>query len=190
VGGGSGAKIVLLGAPGSGKGTQAELLAARFGIPAISTGEMLREAVGAGTELGRRVHGTMASGALVSDELIAEVVSERLSAPDAQGGFLLDGYPRTAVQADMLAEILRQRGTDLDHVIFLDVPEDELMRRALARQRADDSEEVVRERLRIYREQTAPLIERYRSQGLIRHIDGRRTIEAVTKDLVALFECG
>ncbi len=180
-------KAVMLGAPGSGKGTQAELLAARLGIPTISTGEMLRSAVAAGSELGARVEGIMASGELVSDELIAEVVDARLAEPDAQKGFLLDGYPRTAPQADALDQILSKRGTRLDHVIYLEVPEEELMGRALARQRADDQEDVVRERLRVYQEKTAPLIDRYRDAGLLRHIDGNRPIETIIQDLADLF---
>ena len=187
MGEGRGRKVVMLGAPGSGKGTQAELIAQRLGIPAISTGDMLRAAVAEGTDLGRRVEGVMASGELVSDDLIAEVVRSRLAGPDAQLGFLLDGFPRTAPQADLLDEILRERGELLDHVIYLDVPEGELMARALARKRADDQEEVVRERLRVYREQTAPLIERYSAVGLLRHIDGHRLIEDVEQDLADLF---
>ncbi len=180
-------KAVMLGAPGSGKGTQAELLAERLGIPAISTGEMLRAAVAAGSELGRRVEGVMASGDLVSDELIAEVVDARLAVPDAQGGFLLDGYPRTSPQADALDRILAKRETQLDHVIHLEVPQEELIGRALARQRADDEEDVVRERLRVYHEKTAPLIDRYADAGLLRRVDGHRSIDAIMKDLARLF---
>ena len=174
-------RIVMLGAPGSGKGTQAESLAASRGIPAISTGEMLRAAVEAGSELGARVEGVMASGALVDDVLMAEVVRDRLSQDDARAGFLLDGYPRTESQADTLDSILQESDARLDHVIYLDVPEEELVNRALLRKRGpDDEEDVVRERLSVYREKTEPLVERFRAAGLLRHVDGNQSIEAVT----------
>ena len=175
-----GARIVLLGPPGAGKGTQAQLLAERLGVPSISTGDMLRAAVAAGTELGRRVDSVMASGALVDDALMAEVVRERLAESDTARGYLLDGYPRTLPQAETLAGILRESGRDLDAVLLVDVPEDELVRRILLRQRGDDdTEEVVRERLRVYREKTEPLIGYYRERGLLREIDGDRPIEEV-----------
>lgn len=174
------ARIVFLGPPGSGKGTQAELLAESLGIPAISTGEMLRAAVAAGSALGERVQGVMARGELVSDELMAEVVRDRLAQSDAERGFLLDGYPRTRPQADTLGEILAERSQDLDHVVLIDVPEGELVKRALARQRDDDQEEVVRERLRVYVEKTAPLVDLYRGRSLLREVDGHQSIEAVT----------
>lgn len=176
----------MLGAPGSGKGTQAARMAADVGIPAISTGEMLRSAVSAGSELGKRVEAVMAAGELVSDDLMAELVRERLAADDAKGGYVLDGYPRTAPQADVLDGILEDVGAPLDHVIFLDVPEPELVQRALARQRADDTEEVIAERLRVYREKTEPLIGRYDSLGLLRRIDGNRPIDTILEDLLAL----
>ena len=176
----------MLGAPGSGKGTQAARLAVEVGIPAISTGEMLRSAVAAGTELGQRVEAVMAAGELVSDDLMAELVRERLSAADAANGYLLDGYPRTAPQADVLDNILEDADAPLDHVIFLDVPEEELVQRALARQRADDTEEVIQERLRVYREKTEPLIGRYEAQGILRRVDGDRDIDAILEDLLAL----
>lgn len=172
-------KIVFLGPPGSGKGTQAERLADELGIPAISTGEMLRAAVSAGTELGDRVQGVMERGELVSDELMAEVVRDRLAQPDARKGFLLDGYPRTRPQADTLDEILEGRDGDLDHVVYLEVPEDELVRRMLDRGRDDDNEDAVRERLKAYREQTEPLVELYRDRGLQRTVDGHQTMDQV-----------
>lgn len=178
-------KIVFLGPPGSGKGTQAERLAAKLGIPAISTGEMLRAAVEEGSDLGQRVKGVMERGELVSDELMAEVVKDRLARPDARHGFLLDGYPRTAPQADTLDGILEERTGDLDHVIYLEVPETELVKRMLSRGRDDDTEEAVRERLRVYHEQTEPLVERYRSEGLLRTIDGHRPIEQVEQAILA-----
>jgi adenylate kinase len=178
--------MVLLGPPGAGKGTQAQVLAERLGIPAISTGEMLRAAVLEGSELGRKVQGIMTSGALVDDATMAEVVRGRLAKADACKGFLLDGYPRTLPQAETLEAILREEGCDLDGVLLVDVPEDELVRRALARRREDDKEEVIRERLRVYREKTAPLIGYYRKRGLLREIDGDRPIEEVTAGMLGL----
>jgi adenylate kinase len=178
-------RIVLLGPPGAGKGTQAQLLAERAGVPAISTGDMLRAAVAAGSELGRRVDGVMASGALVDDALMAEVVRERLAQPDAAGGYLLDGYPRTLPQAETLAGILRDAGQALDAVLLIDVPVDELVRRSLLRGRGDDTEEVIRERQRVYREKTEPLIGYYRERGLLREIDGNVSVEDVTSRMYA-----
>ncbi len=177
---GTGPRVVLLGPPGAGKGTQAHLLCLRLAVPAISTGDMLRQAVADGSELGRRVQGVMASGELVDDSLMAEVVRERLERPDARGGYLLDGYPRTLSQAETLAGILRESGRDLNAVLLVEVPEDELVRRILLRRRGeDDTEDVVRERLRVYREKTEPLIGYYRERGLLREIDGDRPVEEV-----------
>jgi len=185
-----GARIVLLGPPGAGKGTQGQVLCQRLGVPAISTGDMLREAVADGSELGNKVQGIMASGALVDDATMADVVRDRLAKPDAGRGYLLDGYPRTLPQAETLAGILRDAGQELDAVLLVDVPEDELVRRALLRGRADDKEEVIRERLRVYREKTAPLIGYYRERGLLREIDGNRPIEEVTAQMAGLFGTG
>jgi adenylate kinase len=180
-------RVVLLGPPGAGKGTQAQLLAGRLGVPAISTGDMLRAAVSAGSELGGRVKSVMASGALVDDALMAEVVRERIAQPDAANGYLLDGYPRTLPQAETLAGILRDAGQELDAVVLVDVPEDELVRRALLRGRDDDKEDVIRERLRVYREKTEPLIGYYRERGLLREIDGNLSVEEVTSRIFAIF---
>ncbi|MEO8198432.1 MAG: adenylate kinase [Thermoanaerobaculia bacterium] len=181
-----GLRAVMLGAPGSGKGTQAEYLAAALGVPAISTGAMLRDAVALGSALGRKVEGIMASGALVDDGLMAEVVRERLGRTDAASGFLLDGYPRTTGQAATLDSILEQRRETLDAVVMLDVPEPVLVARAVARQRADDQEEVVRERLRVYREKTEPLVAHYESRNLLRRIDGERTVGEVTTAILKM----
>ncbi len=172
-------RIVLLGAPGCGKGTQAERLEVSLGVPAISTGDMLRAAVAAGSELGQRVEGVMASGALVDDDLMADVVRDRLAQDDAAGGFLLDGYPRTAPQAGTLEEILN--GRKLDHVVTIDVPDEVLVQRIVLRGRgADDREEVVRERLQVYAAQTEPLISHYERLGLLRRVNGNVGIEQVT----------
>lgn len=186
-----GLRAVMLGAPGSGKGTQAEVLARALGVPAISTGEMLRQAVAEGSELGARVEGIMASGRLVDDSLMAEVVAERLGRSDAEPGFLLDGYPRTPPQAESLDGLLAERGVSLDAVLLLDVPEEELVRRALGRRRADDTDSVIRERLRVYREKTEPLVAHFERRGLLVRIDGNRPVEAVTQvALAALRKAG
>jgi len=179
---------VLLGPPGSGKGTQGAILARQLKVPAISTGDMLREAVKAGSALGQRVSGIMQAGSLVDDGTMAEVVRERLArSGDRNGGsgFLLDGYPRTIPQAETLERILEESGDRLDAVLLVGVPEEELVRRAVARKREDDREEVVRERLRIYREKTAPLIGYYRGLGLLREIDGHLPVAEVTAQMLA-----
>ncbi len=178
-----GRRVVLLGPPGSGKGTQAEILAERLGVPAISTGRMLRRAVSGGSELGRRVESILSAGSLVDDATMAEVVRERLSRDDAAGGYLLDGYPRTLAQAGTLGRILDETGERLDVVVLVDVPEDELVRRTLERQRDDDTEDIVRRRLEVYREKTEPLIEYYRGLGLLRRVDGNRSIAAVAEGI-------
>lgn len=183
---GAAKQLVFLGPPGSGKGTQAVFVAEALGVPAISTGDMLRQAVTAGSELGKKVEGIMNSGALVDDVTMAAVVRARLAEADAQQGFLLDGYPRTASQADTLEGILQDAGETLDAVVLLSVPEDELVRRSLARGRADDTEATIRERQRVYREKTAPLIEYYRKRGIIREVDGHRPVDAVKDEILAV----
>jgi len=178
-------RLLLVGPPGGGKGTQAVFLSEKLGVPAVSTGEMLRAAVAAGTELGDRVKGIMRSGALVDDETMAAVVKSRLAEDDAQKGFLLDGYPRNLGQAETLAGILEDQGQNLDAVLVLNVPEEELVKRALARQRADDKEEVIRERLLVYQEKTAPLIDYYQERGILRAVDGYLPIAQVTDALMS-----
>jgi adenylate kinase len=189
---GSRPRIVLLGPPGAGKGTQAELLAGQIGVPAISTGDMLRQAVASGSALGGKVQGIMASGGLVDDSTMADVVRARLAMVDARPGFLLDGYPRTLPQAETLEGILSQTAQELDAVLLVEVPEEELVRRAVLRGRGeDDREEVVRERLRVYREKTEPLIGYYRERGLLYPIDGNLPIDKVTSQmLIALGRSG
>lgn len=180
-------RIVFLGPPGCGKGTQASILKEDLGIPAIATGDMLREAVAAGTSLGDKVKGIMAAGDLVGDDLMAEVVEDRLGRDDTAGGFLLDGYPRTVSQAETLEGILTRQGQALDRVVLFRVPEAVLVSRALGRKRADDREDVIRERLRVYREKTEPLVEYYSKRSLLDEIDGDRSIEDVTPQLRRLF---
>jgi len=184
---GHASRVVLLGPPGAGKGTQAQVLGRRLGVPAISTGDLLREAVAAENELGSRVRASMGGGKLVADDVMAEVVRGRLARPDVCDGFLLDGYPRTLPQAETLAGILREEGCGLDAVLLFDVPEEIVVRRALLRKRGDDAEAVIRERLREYREKTVPLIGYYRQRGLLREVDGNRPIEEVTAAMLGLF---
>lgn len=182
-------RIVFLGPPNSGKGTQAATLAESLGIPAISTGEMLRSAVGSGTELGERVKDIMESGQLVDDDTMADVIRARLAADDAVGGFLLDGYPRTTAQVETLRQILVERVDTLDDVVLIDAPDEVLSQRARKRLRQDgrkdDHEDVVRERLEVYRRQTEPLIEIYDKEGLLRRIDGDQAIEEVGRQVAA-----
>jgi adenylate kinase len=206
--------LVMLGPPGAGKGTQAKAFAAARGIPHISTGDMLREAVAAGTEIGLRAKAIMASGQLVSDEIIVGVVRERLAKPDAQAGFVLDGFPRTVPQAEALDAIVAGRDPLL--IVDVAVSDEELIRRLTSRrvcgqcganadvpgpgqpapsicgkcgggltQRADDREEVIRERLRVYARDTRPLIDYYRRRPTFRSVDGAQAPAAVAGDLLA-----
>ncbi len=176
-------RVVLLGPPGSGKGTQGEVLSKKLSIPAISTGDMLRSAVAQGSELGRRVDGIMKRGALVDDTTMLEVVRDRLAQDDAHRGFLLDGFPRTLAQAESLERLLG--GDGIDTVLLVEVPEDELVRRMTGRGRPDETPEVVVERQRVYREQTEPLIGYYRARNVLRPIDGFRPIGEVTAQMLA-----
>ena len=171
--------MVLLGPPGSGKGTQAALLAERLGVPEISTGDMIRAAIASGNELGHRVEQIVSSGDLVDDDTMGRIVRSRLAEEDARDGFLLDGYPRTLPQALTLEAILEGAQRSLGGAILFDVPEDKLVERLLHRGRDDDREDVIRHRLAIYREQIEPLIERYREQGLLIEIDGDSSIDRV-----------
>jgi adenylate kinase len=179
-------RVILLGPPGSGKGTQGEVLSKKFGVPQISTGDMLRSAIAAGSELGKKVQDIMSAGALVDDETMLEVVTERLGQADTARGFLLDGYPRTLPQARSLDRILGQNGAGgIDHVLLVDVPEEELVRRMVARGRVDDTPEVARDRQRIYRETTEPLVAYYGERGLVRRISGFQPIPDVTRQMIA-----
>lgn len=182
-------RIVLMGPPGAGKGTQAISLASELGIPHISTGDIFRSNVSAETELGLLAKKYMDAGEYVPDSVTNEMVKNRLAEPDAKSGFLLDGYPRTVAQVAELDSILSKLGAAVDLVIELTVDIDEvvnrLVQRAAQQGRSDDSEDVIRRRLEVYTEQTAPLIEAYRARGLLKAVDGMGEIEQVRARLAA-----
>lgn len=177
-------RILLLGPPGSGKGTQGKLLSERLGVPAISTGDILRLAVKEGTPLGRRAQAVMAKGELVPDDLMIGLIRDRIAQGDAREGFILDGFPRTVPQAEALAALLSGNGDALSAVLNFSVPEPELVERMLQRARAegreDDRPETIRERLRVYREKTEPLIGHYRKKNLVADVPGVGTISEIT----------
>ncbi len=188
-------RIVLLGAPGSGKGTQGEKLVARFGIPKVSTGDALRAAVNEGTALGKRAKVAMDAGELVANEIVIGIVDERLQQPDARKGFILDGFPRNVTQAKALDEMLSSRGERLDAVVELRVDASILLSRIEKRAaetaggaRADDNAEALKKRLKVYEEQTAPLSGYYQDAGILKAIDGMKDMDAVTADIEAALE--
>ncbi len=178
-------RIVFLGPPGSGKGTQARLLAERLGVPAISTGEILREAVRQKTPLGLQAQAVMEKGELVSDDLILALIAERIAARDARGGFILDGFPRTLEQAGAFEAMMAKGGEALSAALNFSVPEAALTQRMLARAqaegRADDRPETIRERLRVYREKTEPLVGFYRDRDLLAAIDGVGEVSEIAR---------
>lgn len=171
-------RLLFIGPPGAGKGTQAALVAKRLGIPHISTGEMFRDHVAQGTDLGREVQRIMEEGAYVPDEITVEMLRQRLLEPDAASGFILDGFPRTAPQVAALDGLIGPDG--LDRVVLLEADEDILAERMLTRGRADDTEDTIRNRFKIYHEQTAPLIEIYQNRGVVVQVDGMGSIDEIT----------
>jgi adenylate kinase len=183
------ARLVLLGPPGAGKGTQAELLGRHLGVPIVVSGDLLRAAVAAGTELGRAAQTAMEAGELVPDELVARLVLDRLDEPDARDGFILDGFPRTLAQAERLDADLAIGARPLHRVLLLAVPDADLIARLLERgrqqQRADDRLEVIENRLQVYHAETEPLAAYYRRRGLLRAIDGTGPVEAVAARVLA-----
>lgn len=177
-------RLVLLGPPGAGKGTQAVLIAQNWGIPHISTGDILRAAVAAGTELGKKVKDILDSGNLVPDAVVIDLIRERLSRADCDKGFLLDGFPRTVEQAKSLTVLLKEIGRELSHVLDISVPENILIDRirnrgAQGSGRADDTGEVAAKRLKVYWEQTAPVTAYYAQVGRVIEVDGLGTVEEV-----------
>ena len=208
-------RIVLLGAPGSGKGTQAQRLQAKYGVPQVSSGDLLRDAVARGTELGRRAKSVMESGQLVSDDIVLGLIRDRLRRPDAAPGFILDGFPRNIDQANSLNALLKELGQPIDAVLQMDVRRETLMQRLAGRrtcptcgtvynihslpagvstcskdgaqlfQRPDDKEDVVAKRLEVYQNQTQPLIEHYSKLGLLRVVAGEGALEEVFERMEA-----
>jgi adenylate kinase len=186
-------RLILLGPPGSGKGTQAQRLVARYRIVQLSTGEMLRAAVAAQTPIGLQAKDIMASGALVSDEIVVSIISDRIEEPDAKNGFILDGFPRTVPQAEALDDLLKHKHMKLDAVIELRVNESALLERVEKRAaetrargeevRLDDTPEVLIKRLAAYRSQTEPLIHYYSERRKLLTVDGMMTIEEVTREI-------
>ncbi|SMQ65551.1 Adenylate kinase [Devosia lucknowensis] len=180
-------RLILLGPPGAGKGTQAKILVDAYGIPQLSTGDILRAAIAAKTQLGLEAKAIVDRGDLVSDAIVNGIVSERLDAEDCKPGFILDGFPRTIAQAEALDQMLAEKGIALDAVIEIKAEADELVKRVINRAkessggaRADDNEEVLRKRLGVYSEQTAPLVAYYSGRGLLKPVDGMAPVDAVT----------
>ncbi|MBM2711558.1 adenylate kinase [Mesorhizobium caraganae] len=189
-------RLILLGPPGAGKGTQAQRLVEKYGIPQLSTGDMLRAAVQAGTEVGKRAKAVMDAGELVSDAIVNAIVAERIDQPDCANGFILDGYPRTLVQADAVESMLAERGIALDAVIEFVVDDKALVGRIVKRAedakaagqpvRKDDNPVVFEERLREYYKKTAPLIGYYYAKRTLKSVDGMAGIDTVTAEIEAL----
>lgn len=183
-------RIVLLGAPGSGKGTQAALMVERLGMPHISTGVLLRNAATRGTELGLKAKSIIDRGELVPDEIMSDMIEERLSRTDVADGFILDGYPRNLAQAKSLDEMLGRLGQPVDIAIQIDVDPEQIIKRLAGRAqqegRADDNEEIVRNRMRVYHEKTAPVIDYYANRGLLTHVLGDGSIEVILERILSV----
>ncbi len=185
-------RIVLLGAPGSGKGTQATLMVERLGLPHISTGALLRNAAKRGTDLGLKAKSIIDKGELVPDEIMSDMIEERLGHDDLANGFILDGYPRNLDQAKSLDDMLERLGQAADHAIQIDVDPEQIIKRLAGRAkqegRADDDEEVVRNRMRVYHEKTAPVIDYYAGRGLLTHVLGDGTVEDVLERILSILK--
>lgn len=179
------ARLILFGPPGAGKGTQAISLAADFSIPHISTGDLFRAAISGKTPLGLKVQSYLDQGQLVPDQVVIDMVQERLAQSDTAGGWLLDGFPRTIPQAQTLDKLLQEMNQSCDRVVNLQVPEQNLVTRLLSRGRKDDSEAVIQDRLQIYHRETAPILNFYRERNCLVDIDGDATVEAVTDRIKA-----
>ena len=185
-------RIVLMGAPGSGKGTQAALIVKELGLPHISTGDLLRAAVAAGTELGKQAKAVMDRGELVSDDIVLGLLEERLAADDAAGGFILDGFPRNIAQAEALDALLERLGQPVDEALQIDIDEEQVVKRIAKRAalegRSDDTEETVRNRLDVYAEQTAPVVDYYAQRGVLSRVLGDGSIEEVFERIRAVLQ--
>ncbi len=183
--------IILLGPPGAGKGTQAKVLEETHGIVQLSTGDMLRAAVAAGGELGQEAKAVMDAGRLMPDDIMIQIISERIDQPDCANGFILDGFPRTTAQAEALANMLSEKGLKLDFVVEIAVDDEILVDRINTRvaempeaeRRSDDNAETLRKRLGVYHEQTAPILPFYRDRDMLKQVDGMQSIEEVTKQI-------
>ena len=173
-------RVVFIGPPGAGKGTQAEWLVQYLSIPHLSTGDMLRQAIDEDTEVGRTANQYVSSGQLVPDDVVIQIVAQRLDGDDCQKGCLFDGFPRTKPQAEALDRTLADRSAPLDLVLELQVSEDLLVQRLVARGRKDDQPEVIRQRFSVYQQQTAPVLEYYQQRGILQSVDGSGTPEEVT----------
>ena len=182
--------LILLGPPGAGKGTQGHRLSERYNIPEISTGDILRSAVREGTPLGREAKSYMDRGALVPDEVMVGIVRERLVQDDTERGFILDGFPRTVAQAEALTQLSEEQQRPIEHVISIEVPQEELLQRLAGRrqleERHDDTDETIRHRLEVYERETAPLIDYYRRQGLLRRIAGVGTVDDIFQRIMVV----
>ena len=186
--------LVMFGPPGAGKGTQAKIIETSRGLVQLSTGDMLRAAVSAGTELGKKAKAIMDAGNLVDDATMLGIISDRMEEPDCANGVILDGFPRTVAQAEGLDALLSSKGKAVDHVIELTVNDEELFSRIDARiaqtpeneRRADDNAETLRNRLEIYHSQTRPILPYYEKQGLLRKVDGMQPIETVTNEIAGI----
>lgn len=186
--------LILLGPPGAGKGTQCERLVERYNIVQLSTGDMLRAAVAAGTEMGIKAKEVMDRGDLVSDDIVVGIIADRLAEADCANGCILDGFPRTVAQAEALDQMLADNGLKLNHVISIEVDEKALFARIEKRAaetggaRSDDNAETLKKRLGVYHEQTAPIIPYYRDKGLLKTVDGMQEIQQVSESLYAILD--
>ena len=190
--------IILLGPPGAGKGTQAQVLVNGHGLVQLSTGDMLRAAVASGSELGQEAKAVMEAGKLMPDDIMVQIISDRIAEPDCTKGFILDGFPRTTAQAEALDDMLGEQGLPLDHVIEISVEDSVLIDRINARvaqtpeadRRDDDNEETLKHRLQVYHEQTAPILPYYESRGMLKKVDGMQPIDEVSKQIEAIITAG
>ncbi len=190
--------FILLGPPGAGKGTQAKVLVDNQGVVQLSTGDMLRAEVASGSELGAQAKAVMDAGKLMPDDIMVEIISARITEPDCEKGFILDGFPRTTAQADALDKMLEENGLPLDHVIEISVNDAVLIDRINARvaetpeaeRRDDDNAETLKRRLDVYHEQTAPILPYYESRGMLKKVDGMQSIGEVSKQIEAIISAG